>query len=232
MGTSKILVVDDEPQYVRLIEINLEASGYEVLTANDGIRAVQIAAQEDCDLILLDIGLPKMDGYTACREIRRFSDVPIIILTARGETSDIVKGLDAGADDYVPKPFSAQELLARIRARLRRTEPDPLQQKTIYTFGNLRLDTVRKRLFLAQEEVHLTPTEYHLLTELVSHAGRVLVTSYLLDKVWGSEDADSHLLWQAVHRLRNKIERDPANPTRIQTRSGIGYIFLDEESDE
>ncbi|MBN1247942.1 MAG: response regulator transcription factor [Anaerolineae bacterium] len=229
MRAPRVLVVDDEPRYVRLIEINLEASGYSVLTATDGPEAVELAAQEDCDLILLDIGLPRMDGYAVCKEIRRFSDVPVIMLTARGQTSDIVQGLDAGADDYIPKPFSAQELLARIRARLRRSELEPREKKPVYQYGDVTLDTVRQRLFVKDKEVHLTPTEYHLLTELVAHAGRVLVTSYLLSEVWGSEDADPRLLWQAIHRLRGKIERDPTHPEHIQTRSGIGYIFLGEE---
>jgi DNA-binding response OmpR family regulator len=232
MRPPKILVVDDDPKYVRMISINLEGSGYGVVTASDGVQALEIAAQSECDLILLDISLPKMDGYEVCREIRRFSDTPIIMLTAYNQTQKIVKGLDVGADDYVPKPFSAQELLARIRARLRRTATAPQERQTVYEFEELRLDTVRQRLFVREEEIHLTLTEYQLLTEFVSNAGRVLVTSYLLDAIWGSEAIDAHLLWQAIHRLRHKIERDPANPAFILTRPGIGYIFAAKKKEE
>lgn len=227
MRRPRILIVDDEPRYVHLIRINLEGSDYEVLTATNGEEAVEITAREACDLILLDIKMPKMDGYEACREIRRFSDVPIIMLTAYNQTHEVVEGLDAGADDFVPKPFSAQELMARIRARLRRIDPDGQDQETVYEVGELRLDTVRRRLFVRGLEVHLTPIEYHLLTELISHAGRVLVPSYLLDRVWGAGDTQMQLLWQAIHRLRSKIERDPSNPTYIHTRPGIGYVLLD-----
>lgn len=222
----RILVVDDEARYVRLIRVNLEASGYEVITAEDGSEAVALAAEKQPDLILLDIMLPRMNGYTACAEIRRFSSVPIIMLTALGQTVDIVKGLDAGADDYICKPFSAQELLARIRARLRRSGLEPDDVEAVREVGDIRLDLASHRLYVRGEEVHLTPTEFRLLAELVTHAGRVLVPSYLLERVWDTQQDEPHLLWQTVHRLRQKIEQDPTNPEHIQTRPGIGYIFL------
>ncbi len=222
----RILVVDDEARYVRLIRVNLEASSYEVITAEDGSEAVELAAEKQPDLILLDIMLPRMNGYAACAEIRRFSNVPIIMLTALGQTVDIVKGLDAGADDYICKPFSAQELLARIRARLRRSGLEPDDVEAVREVGDIRLDLASHRLYVRGEEVHLTPTEFRLLAELVTHAGRVLVPSYLLERVWDTQQDEPHLLWQTVHRLRQKIEQDPTNPEHIQTRPGIGYIFL------
>jgi len=228
---ARILVVDDQPRYRRLIKVNLEASGYEVVTASNGAGAVELAATQSPDLILLDIMLPDKDGNQACQEIRAFSTVPIIMLTALGRTEDVVRGLNAGADDYICKPFSAQELLARIRARLRRVQ-QIFQQETeaVYRMGGLELDLTRRRLFVRGEEVRLTPTEYRLIAELVANAGRVLVPSYLLEQVWGSEDNEPQLIWQAVHRLRRKIERDPSKPVYIQTRPGIGYIFLGEET--
>ena len=231
-GQSRILVVDDKPRYLRLIEVNLKASGYEVITTDNGASAVELAATETPDLILLDIMLPQKDGYQACREIRAFSAVPIIMLTALGQTDDVVKGLNAGADDYICKPFSAQELLARIRARLRRVYRVPQQEaETVYRMGGVELDLTRRRLFVREEEVHLTPTEYRLITELITNAGRVLVPGYLLEHVWGSEENEPQLVWQAIHRLRRKIERDPGDPVHIQTRPGIGYIFLGEETE-
>jgi len=231
-GQSRILVVDDKPRYLRLIEVNLKASGYEVITTGNGVSAVELAATETPDLILLDIMLPHKDGYQACREIRAFSAVPIIMLTALGQTDDVVKGLNAGADDYICKPFSAQELLARIRARLRRVHQTPPQEtETVYRMGGVELDLTRRRLFVRGEEVHLTPTEYRLITELITNAGRVLVPGYLLEQVWGSDDDEPQLIWQAIHRLRRKIERDPSDPVFIQTRPGIGYIFLGDETE-
>ncbi|TEU11117.1 MAG: response regulator transcription factor [Anaerolineales bacterium] len=226
-GKVRILVVDDEPRYVRAIQINLEASGYQVLAARDGQTAIELAVSEEPDLILLDIRMPGLDGYEVCWRIREFSAVPIIMLTALAEDADKVKGLDIGADDYVTKPFSAEELLARVRAVLRRVELSE-QQEPHPTFqaGDLLVDFVRQRVFACGQEANLTPTEYRLLCELVRQAGRVLMPEYLLEKVWGmGYEGENRLLWQAVHRLRRKIERNPRNPQYIQTRPGIGYVF-------
>ncbi|MGC9469717.1 MAG: response regulator transcription factor [Anaerolineae bacterium] len=224
----RILVVDDDPRYVKLIQVNLEASGYEVISAGHGKEAVELAAQKNPDLILLDIMLPGKDGYKACEEIRQFSQVPVIMLTALGQTEDIVKGLDAGADDYITKPFSAHELLARIRARLRRAAPSDPEPEPVCKVGEVVLDLARHRLFVRGEEVHVTATEYRLLAELMQNVGRVLLSSRLLEEVWDIDQHEPQLLWQAVHRLRQKIEHDPAEPQYILTRPGIGYMFAAE----
>ncbi len=225
------MVADDEPRYVRAIKINLEATGYEVVTASDGPAAVEIAAAEEPDLIILDIRMPGLDGYEVCQRIRQFSSVPIIMLTALAEAADKVKGLDIGADDYVTKPFSADELMARVRAALRRVDLTPRQDLgSEYEAGGLRVDFAQQRVFVRGQEIALTPTEYRLLSELVKGAGRVLVPEYLLENVWGlGYVSETRLLWQAVHRLRRKIERDPQNPQVIQTRAGIGYLFVPPE---
>jgi len=222
-----ILVVDDDPRYVRVITINLRASGYGVTTATSGPEALEAAARKRPDLILLDIMLPGMDGNVVCERIRDFSDVPIIMLTAFGETEDVVKGLDAGADDYIKKPFSAQELLARVRSILRRAQPVAEKPKsTVFTAGELSIDFASRRVFIGESEVQLTGTEYRLLKELAQNVGRVLVPAHLIDAVWSSDEpARAKTLWQAIHRLRKKIEPDPKQPTYIHTRPGIGYVF-------
>jgi len=227
-GKVRILVVDDEPRYVRAIQVNLEASGYEVLAARDGQTAMDLAASEEPALILLDIRMPGLDGYEVCRRIREFSAVPIIMLTALAEDADKVKGLDIGADDYVTKPFSADELLARVRSTLRRIELSERQEpRPTFQAGDLLVDFARQRVFVCDQEANLTPTEYRLLCELVGQAGRVLVPEYLLEKVWGmGYEGENRLLWQAIHRLRRKIERDPRSPQYIQTRPGMGYVFV------
>ena len=225
---TRILVVDDEPQYVRAIRTVLQKSEFAVLTASDGQTAVQLAADENPKLILLDIHLPDMDGYEVCRQIREFSAVPIIMLTALAELADKIKGLDVGADDYVTKPFSADELLARVRAALRRVQMDEqFTAQTVFRAGNLEVDFNQHRVRLSEQDVRLTPTEYRLLCELINHAGKLLVPEYLLERVWGEgSEGDRQLVWQAIHRLRRKIERDPDNPQFIQNCPGEGYIFV------
>jgi DNA-binding response OmpR family regulator len=222
-----ILVVEDESRYVRAIQINLEASGYRVSTAQNGYAAVELVASEEPDLVLLDVKMPGMDGWETCRRIREFSMVPIIMLTALAQDVDKVKGLDLGADDYVTKPFSVDELLARVRAALRRAQLAQPQGEPVVRAGHLRVDLSQQRVFVQDQEVELTPTEYRLLAELVQQAGRVLVPEFLLERVWGvGYEGETRLLWQAIHRLRRKIEPDPKEPLYIQTRPGIGYIFV------
>lgn len=231
MKKTRILVAEDEPRYIWAIQTNLEARGYEVLTASDGQQAVKLAADAEPDLILLDIKMPILNGYEACRRIREFSKVPIIMITAMAEESDKVLGLDLGADDYVTKPFSVPELLARVRAALRRVEfTEGLPSDLCYEAGDLRVDFSQKRVFVRGQEIQLTPTEYRLLCELVKQPGRILVPDYLTEKVWGpGYDEGEKLIRQAIHRLRRKIEADPRHPKYICTRPGLGYVFLPSE---
>jgi len=227
----RILVAEDEPRYIWAIQTNLEARGYEVLTAPNGQKAVELAANEQPDLVLLDIKMPCLNGYEACRRIREFSTVPIIMITAMAEEADKVLGLDVGADDYVTKPFSVPELLARVRAALRRVEfSEGLPSDSSFRAGDLQVDFVQQRVFIRGQDVELTPTEYRLLCELVMQPGRLLVPDYLMEKVWGPGcEGSDRLIRQAIHRLRRKIERDSRHPEYIQTRPGLGYVFTPPE---
>jgi len=231
MKKVRVLVAEDEPRYVWAIQTNLEARNYEVFTASDGQQAVQLAADVQPDLILLDIKMPIMNGYEACRRIREFSTVPIIMITAMAEEADKVLGLDLGADDYVTKPFSVPELLARVRAALRRVEyKEGLPSDSTFEAGGLRVDLAQQRVYVRGQEVELTPTEYRLLCELIKQPGRVLVPDYLTERVWGPEyEEGDKLIRQAIHRLRRKIELDPRHPEFIRTRPGLGYVFLASE---
>ncbi len=223
-----ILVVDDEPRYVSLVEINLTTDGYQVRTASDGQQAVDSVAEDQPDLLLLDIMMPVMDGFTACERIREFSSVPIIILTAKGEERDRVRGLDAGADDYIVKPFSAQELLARVRAVLRRAEREALEgfHQPIFQHHELEIDLAKALVSVKGKEIQLTATEYRLLQTLATNMGQVLSGEELLTMVWGPEyKDDKEILWVCLSRLRQKIEPDPKNPVHIVTKQGIGYLM-------
>jgi DNA-binding response OmpR family regulator len=232
---STILVVDDEPRYLRLVEINLTSNEYEVRTANNGKQAVEMVAEEQPDLILLDVMMPIMDGFSATGRIREFSNVPIIIVTAKGEEHDRVRGLDAGADDYIVKPFSAQELLARVRAVLRRAERQPVGEyhRPVIKHHELEIDLAKAEVRSESEPVSLTATEYRLLQTLAAASGRVMAPEDLLSEVWGPEYRDDkEILWVSISRLRQKIEPDPKNPIHVITRQGIGYLFpLDEQGE-
>jgi two-component system, OmpR family, KDP operon response regulator KdpE len=222
-----ILVVDDEPRYVRWITVNLRASGYRVLTAADGQTALDLTAGERPDLVLLDIGLPVLNGLEVCRRIREFSTVPIIMLTAKAAEADKVAGLDAGADDYLPKPFGPPELMARVRAVLRRARyAESPTDEPVFQHGDLAIDFARHAVSRGGAPVDLTPTEYKLLVQLARHAGRVLVPAELLTAVWGPEyrDETQHVRLY-VSRLRHKIEPDPEQPRYVLTKPGIGYLF-------
>ena len=227
-GKIRILVAEDEPRYVWAIQTNLEARGYEVVTAQDGQKAVELAVSEQPDLVLLDVKMPILDGHEVCRRIREFSIVPIIMLTALADETNKVHGLELGADDYLTKPFSVPELLARVRAVLRRVEfSEGLPSDPTFQAGDMSIDFAQHRVFMCGQEVELTPTEYRLLCELVKQPGRLLVPEHLLEKVWGPEyEGGSKLVRQAIHRLRAKIEHDPRHPEFIQTRSGLGYVFV------
>lgn len=222
-----ILIVDDEPRYLRLMEANLITDGYQVLKASQGQEALDIVVEKHPDLVFLDIMMPVLDGFATCERIREFSNVPIIMVTARGSESDRVRGLDLGADDYIVKPFSATELLARARAVLRRAQNSGSAfQQSIFTHGNLRIDFARAEVFKGDKMVFLSATEYRLLLQFAHNIGSVLTSEQLLMDVWGPEYRDDkEILWVSISRLRQKLETDPKNPQHIVTRSGLGYTM-------
>jgi DNA-binding response OmpR family regulator len=231
--TNKILVVDDEPRYLRLIEANLRTEGYEVVTAQDGIQAVEVFSNNPTELVLLDIMMPKLDGFAVCQRIRQFSNVPIIMLTAKGEEQDRVRGLDLGADDYLTKPFSATELLARVRAVLRRSKlSKESSQSRVFDHGDLRIDFARAEVWRDSQPIFLSATEYRLLLQFAHNVGKVMSAEEILSSVWGPEYAqDKEILWVSIARLRQKLEEDPHTPLHIVTRSGLGYLMppIDEQ---
>ncbi len=225
-----IVAADDDPQLLRLVTRNLEFEEYEVLPASDGVLALEQVEAHSPDLVLLDVMMPRMDGFTVCQRIREFSTVPIIIVTARGQDQDKVRGLDLGADDYLTKPFSVDELLARVRAVLRRAQFSANEHahvlRTTITIGDLAVDYAQHLVTMAGQEVPLTPIEYRLLAYLAQNAGRVVTQDLLLDHVWGSEYlGESHMLQVNINRLRRKIEADPTHPLYLLTKVGIGYLL-------
>ncbi|UCH59487.1 MAG: response regulator transcription factor [Anaerolineales bacterium] len=224
---TKILIVDDEPRYLRLMEANLASDGYQVMKATNGQEAVDRVAAQKPELVLLDIMMPVLDGFAACERIREFSNVPIIMVTARGEEGARVRGLDLGADDYIVKPFSATELLARVRAVLRRAQITGSHiQQSVFTHGNLKIDFARAEVFRNDRTVFLSATEYRLLLQFAHNLGQVLSSEQLLTNVWGPEYRDDkEILWVSISRLRQKLEDDPKNPQHIVTRSGLGYTM-------
>ena len=229
MKKTRILVVDDELSIIKFLRANLEARDYEVLAAMDGAEALQAIEMELPDLVILDIMMPKMDGFEVCRRLREWSQIPVIMLSARGDESDKVKCLDLGADDYITKPFGKDELIARVRALLRRTEAvASIPTQPSFTSGDLQINFVKRQVTVASKEVKLTPTEYSLLQEFVLNAGKVLTHTHLLNKVWGPEyREDTQYLHVFVRRLRAKLEPDPTNPKYIATVPGVGYQFKD-----
>jgi len=222
-----ILVVDDDPRILKLMKRDLQLEGYQVTTATGGRMALQLIADEEPDLIILDIMMPEIDGLQVCRRVRQFSQVPIIMLTARTGSEDVIHGLETGADDYIVKPFSVDVVLARVRAVLRRGKfPEEMPQAPL-TSGELHVDVAQHTVRLAGEEIKLTPTEYRLLCLLARNAGKVISLDRLLTEVWGWQyHGDTHLLQVAINRLRKKIKDNPRSPRYIATRSGIGYLFL------
>ena len=223
--TVQILVVDDEPRYVRLMEVNLISEGFQVIKGFNGQEAVDAVDQHHPDLVLMDVMMPLVNGFEACERIREFSNVPIIMVTAKGDEQDRVRGLDVGADDYIVKPYSASELLARVRAVLRRAQLSggTFQQST-FAHGNLRIDFARAEVFKGAEPVFLSATEYRLLLQFAQNLGRILTSEELLENVWGYEYRDDkEILWVSISRLRQKLEDNPKSPQHIVTRSGLGY---------
>ncbi len=223
----RILIVDDEPRYLRLLEANLKTEGSTVVTASDGVQALDVFSAQPVDLVLLDIMMPRLDGFGTCQRIREFSNVPIIMLTAKGEEQDRVKGLDLGADDYLVKPFSATELLARVRAVLRRAQlPAEQGQERFFSHENLKIDFARAEVWRDDQPVSLSATEYRLLLQFAHNIGKILTSEELLTSVWGPEyKSDKEILWVSIARLRQKLEADAHNPRHIVTRSGLGYFM-------
>jgi DNA-binding response OmpR family regulator len=226
-----ILAADDDPQILRLVTRNLQFDGYEVIAVSDGAAALEQIEARSPDLVLLDIMMPRMDGFTVTQRVREFSAVPIIILTARGQDQDKIRGLDLGADDYLTKPFSVEELLARVRAVIRRSQLSAdahgahgLSAKT--TVGDLAVDYVQHLVTMRGREVALTPTEYRILAYLAQNTGRVVTQDLLLEHVWGQEySGESHMLQVNINRLRRKIEDDHTHPRYLLTKVGVGYLL-------
>lgn len=224
-----ILVVDDEERMARFIRLNLEHDGFQVVEAYKGMQAMQAYRDSLPDLILLDVMLPDIDGFDVLAMIREISNVPVIMLTAKGEEDDRVKGLELGADDYVTKPFSPRELVSRVRAVLRRTESSGSDSTDVIEVDDrLKLDFSKREIWVNDELVKLRPTEYRLLFHLVKNAGWVLTYDQLLSRVWGYEYRDEpHYVRLYVNYLRQKLEEDSSNPKYILTERGVGYRFVD-----
>jgi two-component system KDP operon response regulator KdpE len=220
---TRVLVVDDEPQIRRFLRTSLGAKGYTVVEASNGQEALLRATSERPEVVILDLGLPDMDGMEVIRRVREWSKVPIIVLSVRGRESDKIAALDAGADDYVTKPFGMGELMARIRAALR----NQLEKETdepVFRSGGLVVDLARRMVSVDDRQIRLTPTEYDLLRVLVTHAGKVVTHPHLLREVWGPADVDeTHYVRVYIGQLRQKIETDPAQPRYILTEPGVGY---------
>lgn len=228
MGSSRVLVVDDDPQILRAVRTNLQARGYEVLNAMNGETALQMVSESNFDLVILDLGLPRLDGHEVIRRLRSWSDVAIIVLSVREQQSDKVKALDEGADDYVTKPFGIEELLARMKAVMRRVGSGK-NGHAVLRFRGLEVDLGRGLVKLDESPVHLTPTQYRLLEVLVTNPGKLLTHRWLLQRVWGpAYGTESDYLRSFVRQLRQKLGDDPTAPTFIVTEPGLGYRWKPE----
>jgi two-component system KDP operon response regulator KdpE len=223
----RVLVADDDPLIQRLVRTHLDRGGFRVLSAADGEEALDVAMAEQPDLIVLDLMLPKLDGFEVCKRIREFSLVPVVMLTARGEQVDKLRGFEVGADDYLTKPFAPAELLARVRAVLRRAQQGaPTSAPAVVRCGDLTIDFARRRVLVKDELVKLTPTEFHVLQQLALNVGKVLSHTELLTQVWGPEYRDDRdYLWAYVRHLRRKLEPDPERPRHILSEPGYGYVL-------
>jgi two-component system, OmpR family, KDP operon response regulator KdpE len=222
---STVLIVDDEPQILRALQINLHAHGYQVVTAPNGAAALHAAQTQPLDVVVLDLGLPDMDGLDVIAGLRGWTSVPIIVLSARHGSHDKVEALDAGADDYVTKPFGLDELLARLRAATRRSSSRQAEAPTVTT-AEFAVDLANKRVTRNAEPVRLTPTEWSILELLVRNPGRLVSQQQILTEVWGPAYAkESHYLRVYMAQLRRKLEDDPANPRHLLTEAGMGYRF-------
>jgi len=225
--SDKILVIDDEEPTVQLIAMLLERRGFEVIKAFRAEEGLRMAYRHQPDLVLLDIMMPDMDGWEVCKRLREMSDVPIVFLTARGETRDIVKGLEMGADDYVAKPYDNDELVARVKAHLRRSPRPNVSDELVFNGGDFRINFMNREVYVRNEIKHLTPKEFNLLGVLVRNAGRVVTRNELVTQAWGEEYADAiDSLKLYIHYLRQKVEVNPTQPEYILTSRGVGYRFV------
>ena len=227
MRQFRILVVDDEERIINFLRSKLKASGYEVLTASNGLEGLEQAQAQEPDLIVLDLLMPKMDGLEMLKELRSFSAVPVIILTAKGADADRIKGLQLGADDYLPKPFNPDELVARIEAIRRRLEPEKRSEiREVFQLGDVTIDFEKRKAIVRGEPKYLTRIEWLLLSQLASNAGRLMLYEDLLTRVWGPEYRDDvQILRTSISRLRGKLESDPGSPQLIRTVPKTGYII-------
>ncbi|MBE1575085.1 MULTISPECIES: response regulator [Amycolatopsis] len=226
-ASATVLVVDDEPQIVRALRINLSARGYKVITAHDGTAALKAVAETKPDVVVLDLGLPDLDGTEVIAGLRGWTTVPIIVLSARGDSADKVQALDAGADDYVTKPFGMDELLARLRAAVRRSASSGVDgADAVVDTGSFRIDLAAKKVRRDGKEVHLTKTEWGVLELLVRNRGRLVAQKQLLHEVWGpTYETESHYLRVYLAQLRRKLEPEPSRPRHLLTEPGMGYRF-------
>ena len=225
----RILMIEDEPAIRKFLRAGLESQGYKCADASTATEGIALAATHPPDAILLDLGLPDVDGWEVVRRLREWSKVPIVVLTAREQESDKIRALDGGADDYVTKPFSMPELLARLRAVLRRRSREETERDPVFETGPLRIDFARRGVTVHGASVQLTPIEYRLLALLAKHAGRVLTHEFLLREVWGpSYTSQHHYLRVYMAQLRNKLEPDPGRPRFLKTETGVGYRMADE----
>lgn len=220
-----ILVIEDEEEISEIITACLEREGYELFGADDGLKGIRLFYERRPDLVLLDIMMPGLDGWEVCRRIREVSDVPIIVLSARGQEADKVRGLTLGADDYVLKPFSAAELAARVRAALRRFRTRPPTETETYSDSNLMVDFGQRLVYTDGQPVSLSTKEFNLLAYLINNAGRVLTHEQILDRVWGTDAYSYDSVKQYISYLRSKLERDPRHPQMIMTVRGVGYRY-------
>ena len=227
MRQFRILVVDDEERIINFLRTKLKASGHEVLTAGNGLEGLEQAQAQEPDLIVLDLLMPKMDGLEMLKELRSFSAVPVIILTAKGADADRIKGLQLGADDYLPKPFNPDELVARIEAIRRRLEPEKRSEiREVFQLGDVTIDFEKRKAIVRGEPKYLTRIEWLLLSQLASNAGRLMLYEDLLTRVWGPEYRDDvQILRTSISRLRGKLESDPGSPQLIRTVPKTGYII-------
>jgi two-component system KDP operon response regulator KdpE len=229
-----LLLIEDEPQMRRFLRITLQGHGYRLIEAVAGEEGLTQAATRNPDIVLLDLGLPDMDGLEVTKRLREWSQVPIIVLSAREQEEDKIRALDAGADDYLTKPFGAGELLARIRVALRHTATQHGVEESVFVLDNLKVDLVKRQVLLDEREIHLTPIEYRLLTMLIRHAGKVMTHSQIIKEVWGPAYVNqNHYLRIYMAQLRHKLEADPARPRFFINEPGVGYrlrVDFDERS--